>query len=160
VVGEDLAGSVLARSTTGGVTLRRVRGEIEVNATAGRVELDSVSGSLEAETVSGALIVRSGALERAFLTTFSGAVRLEGALSPGGVYDLASQSGDVDLILPPGPGAALDVGTVRGRFTSDFPLGAATPTLGERFTVRLGSAAAAVRITTYSGAIRLSNAGG
>ncbi len=149
----DIHGKLLINATTGNIRLAKVSGTLDLSATAGRITVDGVEGDLEAETVGGDIFVKRSRARQVRLTSNHGTLNYQGDLVEGGLYDLATQSGEVDFRIPAGKGARYEIGTVRGRLESNLPFPTGQP--GERVTLTVGGAKAEVKIITFRGDIRV-----
>jgi DUF4097 and DUF4098 domain-containing protein YvlB len=170
---EDVRGDVNARTVNGPVRVRGGRGAVRVGAINGDVEvadvlglveassmnervlLRDVEGRVRAETVRGDLDLARVLSQAVEASTVSGNLRYEGSISPGGAYRFESHSGDVVVVMPARPDAAVKVETYEGSFQSSFPVPAGRPHLGREFEFLLGDGRAEVELASFSGAIRL-----
>jgi hypothetical protein len=147
------------------IKAKSISGRIELqDMPAGVVQdLQTVSGSISTER-SGDLRAQSvsGAVDFAFagskleLNSTSGRIRGEIlALEPGGRVKAQSISGSVELQAFEGLGADLDLSSVSGSISCDFPMQIREQ---KRASLQgtIGDGAAAFRIHTVSGSIRLS----
>ena len=88
-------------------------GDIDVTGVNGQVNLNSDSGTITLSQVSLA--------GNSSVSTNSGDIRFDGAIGPNGSYQFQSESGSVDVTLPPDTSFHADVTTKSGSFNSDFP---------------------------------------
>ena len=109
----DAGGAVRARTSGGDIEGRGFGGSVEAETMAGDVELADVRGPVDARTSVGDI-----------------RVQFDGDATLGGGASMRSSNGDVELVLPPGLEATLDV-EVRARWSgrldrddiySDFPV--------------------------------------
>jgi DUF4097 and DUF4098 domain-containing protein YvlB len=114
-------------TASGDVRVGRASGEVTINAVSGDLSIGTATGQIGAQTVSGDIAVRD----------FSG-----------GQADLATTSGDVQVMVTPGLGVYLDLSSMSGHVRSELdeqPGGTADATLE-------------IRCRSISGDIRVSKA--
>jgi DUF4097 and DUF4098 domain-containing protein YvlB len=126
-------------------------GELQLNAVSGPVRVANATGRVEIEAVSGNVVV-NGVRLRGNVQSVSGNLLVSGTLS--GALTLESHGGDVELRLPQGASAEVEVGTFNGRLQSDFG-GGARQSGGRERHVTIGRGGPAVNITTFSGNVKL-----
>jgi hypothetical protein len=130
---------VSANSVSGSVTLTDVSGEIRVNSVSGDVKVSGAStGSIRANSVSGDVHI--------------GIDQLSGS----GDLDFSTVSGDVDISFPSNLDAVVQMSTVSGELTSDFPL--TTQGDGERrrnIEARIGAGGRLLKFHSVSGNVTL-----
>ncbi len=165
VSARTVRGDVRVAGGSGEITLGSTEGEVILEGGRGRASLESVNngvrvtgfeGELVAESVSGTVKLLSVASSSVAASTVSGDIRWEGALSPGGRYQLATHSGDLDLALPDPANATLAIrsfeGHVHSMLAEKLP---DLPARRKRFTLTLGTGAAHVELETFTGTISL-----
>jgi hypothetical protein len=119
----------------GPIAVKDVSGRIAATAYNGPVELRGVGGDVRARTTNGPL-----------------AIELTGERWAGAGLDAETTNGPVDLAVPEGYSAQLEVGTVNGPMTLEFPLTVTVMgRLARRIKTVLGSGGAPVRAVTTSG---------
>src|SRR5437588_6398570 len=123
-------------------------GDINVTGVNGQVNLNSDSGTITLSQVS---LARNSSV-----STNSGDIRFDGGIDPnGGSYQFHSESGSVDVTLPPDTSFHADVTTKSGSINSDFPE-VNSPPSGGNVAVDVGNSPLAnVMIKTDSGSINL-----
>ncbi|HYR07453.1 MAG TPA: DUF4097 family beta strand repeat-containing protein [Longimicrobium sp.] len=126
-------------------------GELQLNAMSGPVRVTNATGRVEIEAVSGNVVV-NGTRLRGSVQSVSGGVVVGGTL--GGALDLESHGGDVELRLPQGASAEVEVATFSGRLQSEFG-GGARQSGGRQRHVTIGRGGPAVTIKTFSGNVKL-----
>jgi len=124
---ERAGDDVRITTASGDVRVGRVGGELSVSAVSGDLSIADVSGQVGARTVSGDIAVRD--------------------LS-GGQADLATTSGDVQVMVTPGIGVYLDLSSMSGSVRSDLDEQEAGTT----------SASLEIRCRSISGDIRVARA--
>lgn len=137
---DGVGGDVSAATVNGSVRVRGGRGAVRVEAIDGAVEVIGACALVEASSVSGDL-------------------RYEGGLRPGGEYRFETHSGDVTVVLPERPDAAVRVETYDGSFQSSFPVPVRPSGPDLEFEFQLGDGSAQLELASFSGAIRLVRAG-
>ncbi len=133
----------------GDLSVRGVNGWVEANLTQGNLAVSSVQGYFSA-------ITREGDLD----------VELGGRRWSGQGFSAVTQRGSADLRLPPDYSAALQLETLDGNITVDYPeqtvegeripLHVLVKNKARRLTASVGEGGAPVKIQTQSGDIRLS----
>jgi DUF4097 and DUF4098 domain-containing protein YvlB len=92
-----------------------------MDAGSGSIRATGVNGQLLATTRSGDVVIREATLSgQSALKTNSGSVRFEGALDPKGTYQMATNSGDIDLTLPANAAFQLAATTGSGSVNNAF----------------------------------------
>jgi hypothetical protein len=185
VEGEGVSSAYRVSGITGELAFETVSGEIHVTGAAGRVHAESVSGEIriegpspavtaeavsghiwvkgatggvEAGTVSGDVFIAAGAVTRATSSSVSGDVEVEGNLGGAGTYEFESHSGDVTLRLSPGVSAEFEISTFSGDIESDFEAKARSTSdygPGRELSFTTGEGEARIRVTSFSGNVRL-----
>jgi DUF4097 and DUF4098 domain-containing protein YvlB len=138
---EALSGTVELLGSVGEAQVEAMSGNVRVANATGRVELEAVSGNV---TVSGARL-------RGSVESVSGSLLVDGSV--GGTLSLETHGGNVELRLPSGTNAEVNMETFSGGLRSDFGNGTGE---GRRERhVTLGRGGPAVSITTFSGDVKL-----
>jgi len=122
-------------------------GDIDVTGVNGQVNLTSDSGTITLSQVS---LARDSSV-----STNSGDIRFDGAIDRNGSYQFQSESGSVDVTLPPDTSFHAAVTTKSGSFNSDFPEVNSQPSGGNIAGDVGNSPLANVMIKTDSGSINL-----
>ena len=150
----DIEGSVQANTSTASIDLSDIRGALILDTAAGNLSGTRIQGDIFARSVAGNLRFESidGNLD---LLSQNGTLFFKGVIQTKGIYKLAGFKGGVEVVLDPMVDAKISVGTMKGSFTSDFPMGEVTPLLGSRFELELGDGDAKIEITTDQGDITL-----
>lgn len=165
VIVTDGVRRVQVESVSGDVRAEDVEGDVRATSVSGDVALENVRGAIVAESVSGDIRLISVRSASAEAETVSGDVTYLGTFEPAGRYDFQSHSGDVDLTIPAGTNASVEVETFSGSVDSDFPLtlGPGQSLRGERggrITFALGSGGPRVSAVTFSGDVKLTRGTG
>lgn len=137
---------------SGPVDLAGTVGEVDVTALSGPVRIANATGRVEVEAISGNVTL-NGTRLRGNVETVSGNIVVSGSV--GGALNLESHGGNVELKLPDGAGAQVQVSTFNGGFRSDFGEGTVRGSRGDRH-VAIGRGGPTVSITTFSGGVKLS----
>jgi DUF4097 and DUF4098 domain-containing protein YvlB len=135
---------------SGPVDLLGTMGEVEVNAMSGNVRVTNATGSVQIEAVSGNVAL-GGSRLRGTVESVSGGIVVTGSV--GGALSLETHGGDVELRLPSGASAEVEMETFNGRLHSDFG-GSGEGSRRERH-VTIGRGGPAVSISTFSGNVKL-----
>jgi hypothetical protein len=130
------------------LVLKTDSGNIDVTGVNGQVNLTSDSGTITLSQVSLA--------GNSSVSTNSGDIQFDGGIDPNGrSYQFQSESGSVDVTLPPDTSFHADVTTKSGSFNSDFPEVNSQPS-GGNISGDVGDAPRVnVMIKTDSGSINL-----
>ncbi|HEX5706427.1 MAG TPA: DUF4097 family beta strand repeat-containing protein [Pyrinomonadaceae bacterium] len=146
---DDARGPVRLRSLSGEVVATNARpvsprDDLQVNSTSGEIKLQGVTHT------------------RVVAKTVSGGVSFEGALAPGGSYDLRTTSGDVTLMLPADASFKINARVVTGgEIITDFPIKGATlpptpkPEAQTRLTGTVGGGDADINLSAFNGTVHL-----
>ena len=127
--------------------LRTLVGDIEVHGVDGPTDARSLHGNIKAEDVAGPVVAQA--------LTGNIAVSLRTLPGPSAPLLLDTVSGNLDLLLPPGANADLELRTVAGRIEGNYLFEAsAVPGDGTR-RARLGRGGVQVRLRTIRGDIRV-----
>ncbi len=134
-------GSIRVLGTPQDVTAETMDGAVELAGGTGRARVKTVSGDillrgasqdLGASTLSGRIVVRAAGwqrggtgVQRGRFESVTGDVRFEGEVGRGGVVEVESQSGTIELRLPASTVAEFDLLTIGGSITNH--LGEAQP---------------------------------
>ena len=149
----DVRQRVEVEAMSGPVELLGTVGEVEVNALSGNVRIANATGRVEVEAVSGNVII-NGTRLRGNVNGVSGNITVSGTL--GGPVTLETHSGNVELRLPGGAAAEVEVATFNGGFRSDFSGAREDRESRHERRVSIGRGGPAVSITTFSGDVKLS----
>jgi hypothetical protein len=155
----EARGRVRVESVSGEIRIEGTSADVTAEAVSGHIWLKGVKGVVEAGTVSGDIFVAAGGdVTRARSSSVSGDIEVEGDLGGSGTYEFESHSGDVTLRLPPRISAEFEVSTFSGDIESDFGSGARRTSdygPGRDLTFTSGDGEARVRVTSFSGNVRL-----
>ena len=93
----NLTGQVAVHTASGDVSVDRVDGSLEVNTASGDVRVRGADAWLALRTMSGDLQIEDATLRNARITTVSGDLSANVALTNAGAYSLESVSGDLTI---------------------------------------------------------------
>jgi len=165
----SVAGAIHVVGTPQDVTAETMNGSVELAGGTGRARVKTVSGDillrgasqdLGASTLSGRIVVRAAGwqrggtgVQRGKFESVTGDVRFEGELGRGGVVEVESQSGTIEVRVPANTVADFDVLTIAGAITNH--LGDARPKpravgTGKELRFSSGVAGSGARLTARS----------
>src|SRR5262245_57688452 len=134
----DVAGRVKAESVSGTITVAGKSEEVDVESVSGAISIvgparrvrasgtnasvaiRGASGVVDAESVNGTLEVAGAEFQEVRLETVNGALRFDGALTPGAALDVETVNGSIELRLPAAIGADFTISSYGGAIDSDF----------------------------------------
>jgi DUF4097 and DUF4098 domain-containing protein YvlB len=176
VSAKDIQGGLQLQTVSGDIFAHEIGSQLMVSTVSGEIEVDGSTGRLRASAISGDLHIESAATDATFETvsghqrlmlqhfdqasvrSVSGDVMLSGHLSDGGVLDITSVSGDIDVGLQSllnatvkavaGFGGAIDNGWNDGEVDDSGPM-------GERLKTVVGDGSAEVSLRGVSADITL-----
>jgi hypothetical protein len=143
-------------SGDGDLSVHGVKGEINLSTQDGKVEVDSLEGALHASTGDGNMRVQ-GRFDSLNLKTGDGRIYVEiiqGSQMVSG-WSVRSGDGDVELSLPEGFAADLDVHTGDGRITSDLPITVSGALDHSSLRGKLNGGGPILSVHTGDGSVRL-----
>ena len=146
---------VEAGTVSGDVEIGAATGEVRVSTAGGDVRVRSLSGRADVATVGGDIDLRGRRIRGAFQTV-SGTVSVHGDFDRGGTTTFNTHGGDVELDVPRGSGAELEITTFSGDILNEIE-GVRVQRLGARqeYRLRVGGGGARVSVRTFSGNVRL-----
>ena len=156
---------VTAETMDGSVELAGGTARARVKTVSGDILLRGASQDLGASTLSGRIIVRAAGwqrggtgVQRGKFESVTGDIRFEGELGRGGVIEVESQSGTLEVRVPANTIADFDALTIGGTITNT--LGVAQPqrrpaSAGQELRFATGTGGAQVTVRTFKGAIVL-----
>jgi DUF4097 and DUF4098 domain-containing protein YvlB len=149
----DVPGRTEIQAMSGPVDLLGAVNEVEVNALSGNVRVANATGRVEVEGVSGNISV-TGTRLRGNVNTVSGSILVNGSLA--GPMNMESHGGDVELRLPSGASAEVEVATFSGGFRSEIRGARESRDGRHERRISIGRGGPAVSISTFSGDVKLS----
>lgn len=139
---DHIGGDLRLRYGSGTCKIVQVDGSVESRSGSGTAKFGQINGSLNAACGSGQLVVRS-VRGRARSRAGSGTFTLNAVH---GDVDLASGSGPMNIGLPAGRPARLDLLTGSGRVDSELPIDGIPTTKGEPLSIRARTGSGDIRL--------------
>lgn len=136
--GYDLTGRIDADTVDGELVLEGVRGEVKGHTVDGRLSVSGDLTSLDASSTDGAIEVRAG----------------QGSKIDND-WSVRSTDGDVQLELPAGFGAELDVETGDGRIANQLPMTVRGEISSHRLRGTINNGGGLIRIHTSDGSVTI-----
>jgi DUF4097 and DUF4098 domain-containing protein YvlB len=125
-------------SVNGAIAVADMRGDLDFDAVNGRVSLSNVTANVHGSTVNGAI-----------------GIEFDSGSIAGDVFDVRTTNGAVELKLPEGFSARLEVETVNGGIHVDFPVTVQGRIDRRDLSTTLGDGGPLLRVRTVNGAVRL-----
>ncbi len=111
---------VKCKSISGSLYLEDITGDTYVKSTSGKISIEGVKGSVEANNVSGSVTLNSVSMaEEIMVESISGSIKVQGELSPGGIYEFKTISGGTKIDLPPESDFEFHMTTMSGSLRFD-----------------------------------------
>ncbi len=151
-------GFISLKSVEGSVSLADAKGRITLSSVNDDVSVTNVSGDISVDGVNGDVTLQRITSPSVTASTVNGDVFYEGTIQDGGQYSLGTHNGDVDIGVPEGVNATVEVGTYNGEFETAFPV-LLSHTSRNRFTFVLGSGSGRLSLESFQGTIRLHRPG-
>ncbi len=126
------------RTVEGNITVRDVEGPVDACTLNGDIEQTNLSGSVVAHAVNGSITASFRALP-----------------DPGEAVHLDTVNGHLFLVLPPEANADLQLSTVAGRISADYPLSVSKTPGDTSWRTRVGRGGVEIRLRTIRGDIRV-----
>jgi hypothetical protein len=162
IIVKNLDGNLAIEGVSTQVSLSQMNGHISVRTVDGPIEIESAGGSINADSISGNLRFVQVNGSELVANTNSGAIRYEGDFGDGGTYVLNNYSSPIDIFASAKASFDLTARAVMGIIESSLsfrptPLGNAFRRLSpDKFLQgRFNSGESTVRVTSYSGTIRV-----
>jgi hypothetical protein len=152
----DLTGEIDLNTGDGHIEAANLSGNLAARTGDGRITLTDVRGRLRARTGDGHVSVR-GTFDELEVTTGDGAmeVTVERGSNLAAPWRLQTGDGSIQLALPDGLSAELDVHTNDGSISSELPLTVAGKLGGNSLRGRLNAGGNALTVSTGDGSITL-----
>jgi hypothetical protein len=166
---ETVSGSIQAanvydalavNSVDGDVQIDGVRGACTVTAVSGDIQARGIVGELQATANDGDVTVTGCHLAGCAVSSTSGDVRIETALTAGGHYTISTNDGDASLVIPPDAGATMQLTTVGGDL--DIRCGGLAEMISQdkhTWRARIGDGSATVAMHSTNGDLSIVVAG-
>ncbi|HVH66775.1 MAG TPA: hypothetical protein VM716_02830 [Gemmatimonadales bacterium] len=162
----SVSGAIHVLGTPQDVTAETMLGDVEIAGGTGRARVKTVSGGvllrgasadLGASTLSGSIVVRAAGwqrggtgVQRGKFESVTGGIHFDGELGRGGVVELESQGGSIEIRVPANTIVDFDALTIAGTITNTLSReqprsGAGTSGAKLRFSTGVGGAQVTVR---------------
>ena len=149
-----------AKTVSGDLLASGLRGTLDLGSVSGDVRLTDAEGDvINANTVSGEIELTRVRGTEVSAETVSGDVTFEGTIAPKGRYDFKTLSGDVELKLPGRPDAEFRGTTFSGGVDTDWPVSREGKQNRHRLTATWGQGGAQIDVESFSGDVRVRQAG-
>lgn len=134
-----VTGTLRAQSISGGVVVRDVSGSVNASSTSGGVRVREVAGPVSAQSISGGVEVE--------ITRLEGSHRME----------FSSTSGSVNVRVPGNLDAEVEMSTLSGTISTDFPIQLQAGEFNPRKSLRgrIGNGTGNLRLSSISGSVSL-----
>ena len=154
---------VTAETMSGSVELAGGTARARVKTVTGDVLLRGASQDLGASTLSGHIVVRAAGwqrggtgVQRGKFESVTGDIRFEGELGRGGVVEVESQSGTIEVRVPASTVADFDLLTIEGAITNHLSSAQARrASTGQELRFSTGAGGAQVTARSFKGPILL-----
>jgi DUF4097 and DUF4098 domain-containing protein YvlB len=139
------------RTSNGGIDVVDIQNAGKLQTSNGRISLENVKGEFEANTSNGAIDFRNvkGEFDA---STSNGAIGFSGEMTAGGMNQLTTSNGSVEVTLLGEPSVKLDAATSIGKIICKLPI-AATESGANRLVGVVGGGDAVLVIKTSNGSI-------
>ena len=147
---------IRCKTVSSDIYLDKIIGNADLKTTSGKIRVEGIKGSIKADTVSGNIELEalSGA-EEVDVKSISGSIILHGELSPGGIYELNSHSGNIRIGIPSDSNFELRVETFSGDIQCDFELKISGKIDRKKLEGVAGKGGASLILSSFSGKIRI-----
>jgi len=146
-------GNFSFKSVSGDMALQNLKGSLNVETVSGDVTSQGLVSQSHLKSVSGDINLQNSSLPKVNVKMVSGDVILQTGLSEG-PYKFHSVSGDVHLLVPAASQCDVELHSVSGDFTTNFPINQSSQSSGKQ-TARVGSGGAQVTLTSVSGDLQV-----
>jgi DUF4097 and DUF4098 domain-containing protein YvlB len=147
---------VKCKTVNGSIYLEGIAGNADLKTTSGKIAVKGIKGSVKADTVSGSIELEAlSHAEEVELESISGSIILRGELSPGGIYELNSHSGNIKMSIPSDSNFELRVETFSGDIQCDFDLKISGKIDRKNLQGVVGKGGASLILSSFSGKIRI-----
>jgi DUF4097 and DUF4098 domain-containing protein YvlB len=153
----EVEGKLTAHSDFGDQSLSAVEASIyDLQTQNGRIKLDKARGSITARSDFGdveVLNVENGTID---LASNNGAITFSGSLAEG-PHSIASDFGNINLIIPPETGLNVDLQTEFGKISSDFEITVSGALDDNHWVGKLNGGGEALTVKTNNGNITINS---
>src|SRR6185437_13466187 len=153
------------QTVSGKLHAAKLRGRVKLGNTNSSIEAEDIVGELSASSVSGSVLLTGVQSSHVTAETVSGNVTFAGSIDPAGSYDFSTHSGRVQMAIPDGSSATLQLETFSGRITSAFPITLQPGEIsgmsrrGKKMDFTIGKGGARITASTFSGNIIIDKGG-
>jgi Putative adhesin len=149
------ASSMDVQSMTGNIDANVVAPWIRITAGDGNVLLRGSPEDADVSTISGALNVEARSIVRGQFASVTGDIHYVGAPPAGGIFELTSHSGAVELSVPATASAVFTLSSVTGQIINGLTQVRPVSSGPHSLRLNIGRGEAQVTVRTFKGAIRL-----
>jgi hypothetical protein len=146
--------SMDAESMTGSLDFDVSVPKIHAHGGDGHMVVRGAPQDVDVTTVGGTISIGTPTILRGQFSTVSGNIQYASALSPSGIFDLSTHSGEIDLAIPAATSASLTLSDIHGRIENGFARARPAAT-SHAVKVTLGHGDAQVAARTFRGTIRV-----
>jgi hypothetical protein len=150
-------GDFSLKSVSGDMSLDDLTGSLNVETVSGDVSGNHLAGKSHLKSVSGDVNLQDSNLPSVSCNTVSGDVSLQTSLAEG-PYKFHTVSGDVHLLVPAATQFEVDLHSISGEFTTNFPVSRSSLGSG-KLTARSGDGGVRISLTSVSGELQVESAG-
>jgi DUF4097 and DUF4098 domain-containing protein YvlB len=147
---------VRCKTVSGDIRLEKIIGDADLKTTSGKITMEGMKGSVKAETVSGKIEIEAFShAEEVEMESISGNIKLHGELSPDGIYEINSHSGNVEIGISSNSNFELRAETFSGNIQCDFDLKISGKIDRKKLQGVVGKGGANLILSSFSGKIRV-----
>ena len=147
---------VRCKTVSGDIHIEKIIGNGDLKTTSGKITVEGIKGSVKADTVSGKIEIEAFShAEEVEMESISGSIKLRGELSPGGIYELNSHSGNIKISIPSDSNFELRVETFSGDIQCDFELKISGKIDRKKLRGVVGKGDARLILSSFSGNIQI-----
>lgn len=147
---------IKCKTISGDIDLRDIKGKAEIETISGKIMIDTIKGSVAANTVGGNIRIEAlSDAEEVMLETTSGKIYANSEFSPGGLYEIDTISGDIEILMPSDANFELDATSARGYVETDFLLMVTGKINRKGLQGVVGNGGSYINISSYSGDIMI-----
>jgi DUF4097 and DUF4098 domain-containing protein YvlB len=147
---------IRCKTVSGDIHLEKITGNADLKTTSGKITVEGIKGSIKADTVSSKIEIEAFShAEEMEIESISGNIKLRGELSPGGIYELNSHSGNVKIGIPSESNFELRVETFSGNIHCDFEIKMSGKIDRKKIQGVVGKGGTSLILSTFSGNIRI-----
>ena len=145
---------VRCKTVSGDIHIGEIIGNADLKSTSGKITVEDIKGSIKAGTVSGKIEIETFShAEEVEIESISGNIKLHGELSPGGIYEINSHSGNTEIGIPSDSNFELRVETFSGNIHCDFEIKISGKIDRKKIQGIVGKGGASLILSSFSGNI-------